>query len=117
MKFLLTLLLSIMCFASSANAVSTVEGLNDASGIDATHYYQPQTNVIEFNPPTITNPIVVEPQRPKSTAKWTIMVYVVGKNNLSNEGCDDVAEMEKVGSNKNLNIFREINLKLCSIPI
>ena len=39
-----------------------------------------------------------------SQAEWTFMVYVDGDNNLEGAGITDINEMEKVGSNSNLNI-------------
>ena len=39
-----------------------------------------------------------------SQAEWTFMVYVDGDNNLEGAGITDINEMEKIGSNSNLNI-------------
>ena len=39
-----------------------------------------------------------------ATAKWTVMVYMDGDNNLEGAGIDDFLEMASAGSNANVNI-------------
>ena len=43
------------------------------------------------------------------TKKWTILVYLAGDNDLDEDGARDIAEMAKVGSNKDLNIIAQFD--------
>lgn len=42
-------------------------------------------------------------------AKWTIMVYMAGDNNLSDAGEMDLAEMRRVGSSKDVHVVAEFD--------
>lgn len=62
---------------------------------------------------TISTPQVAEVEIPnvkadkaitKTTKEWTIMVFLNAKNDLEQFGIKDMNEMEKIGSNDNLNI-------------
>ena len=44
-----------------------------------------------------------------ATKKWTILVYLGGDNNLDEDGARDLAEMAKVGSNKDINIVAQFD--------
>ena len=44
----------------------------------------------------------------KVIKKWTVMVFVNGKNDLEGEGLSKVNQMEDIGSNENMNIVVEI---------
>jgi len=44
------------------------------------------------------------PEIPQADAKWTIMVYLDGDNNLEYAALDDLAEMEAVGSKNGVNV-------------
>lgn len=44
---------------------------------------------------------------PQPRKKWTVMVFMNGKNNMSECGFNDLAEMHKVGSGNDLNIVVE----------
>ena len=66
---------------------------------------------------TISNGVVPLPAKPaaadgniKASAekKWTVMVFVNGKNNLEIAGLYNVNQMEKVGSTKDMNIVVEM---------
>lgn len=39
------------------------------------------------------------------TAKWTWLVYMAGDNNLESQGPIDLREMQRVGSNADVNII------------
>ena len=45
---------------------------------------------------------------PKAPKEWTVMVFLNAKNNLEMAGLYNVNDMEKVGSNKDLNIVVEL---------
>lgn len=38
-------------------------------------------------------------------AKWTILIYMAGDNNLESAGVSDLEEMQKVGSDENINVI------------
>ena len=42
-------------------------------------------------------------------AKWTVMVYLAGDNNLDGAGVTDLMEMKKVGSNGDLNVVAQFD--------
>ena len=42
-------------------------------------------------------------------AKWTVMVYLAGDNNLSAAGATDLAEMRTIGSTDDVNIVVEFD--------
>lgn len=42
-------------------------------------------------------------------AKWTVLVYLAGDNNLDNAGVGDLIEMKKVGSKNGLNIVAQFD--------
>ena len=44
-----------------------------------------------------------------ANAKWTVMVYLAGDNNLSNAGDNDLAEMRTVGSRDDVNIVAQFD--------
>ncbi|MEM4275983.1 MAG: clostripain-related cysteine peptidase [Thermoplasmata archaeon] len=44
------------------------------------------------------------PETPQVDAKWTVMVYLDGDNNLESAALDDLAEMEAVGSRNGVNV-------------
>jgi len=52
--------------------------------------------------------IIPMPGNPKAAKDWTIMVFVNAKNNLESYGLGDVNEMEKIGSDNNVNIVAEL---------
>jgi len=52
--------------------------------------------------------IIPMPGNPKAAKDWTIMVFVNAKNNLESYGLGDVNEMEKIGSDDNVNIVAEL---------
>jgi len=58
-----------------------------------------QTNAVPEGPATA--PADIEDRAP---AKWLIMVYQAGDNNLDSAALDDVKEMEKVGSSASLKL-------------
>jgi len=43
-----------------------------------------------------------------SAAKWTYMVYIAGDNNLAASAVKDINEMEKAGSNSDVNIVVQV---------
>lgn len=45
------------------------------------------------------------PESPQPDAKWTIMVYLDGDNNLELAALDDLKEMEEVGSKNGVNVL------------
>lgn len=49
-----------------------------------------------------------------SLKEWTVMVYINGKNNLSEYGKKDLNEMETVGSTSKMNIVVELGRELSS---
>lgn len=44
-----------------------------------------------------------------TTKKWTVLVYLAGDNNLDEDGARDLAEMAKVGSNKDINVVAQFD--------
>ncbi|PIP08843.1 MAG: hypothetical protein COX51_02100, partial [Syntrophobacteraceae bacterium CG23_combo_of_CG06-09_8_20_14_all_50_8] len=42
-------------------------------------------------------------------AKWTVMVYMAGDNNLDGAALRDIAEMAKVGSTKDVNVLVQLD--------
>jgi hypothetical protein len=44
-----------------------------------------------------------------NTAKWTVMAYLAGDNNLSDAGEKDIAEMRSVGSTPDVNVLVEFD--------
>ncbi|MBI4801664.1 MAG: hypothetical protein HY796_03975, partial [Elusimicrobia bacterium] len=46
--------------------------------------------------------------KPAAEKKWTVMVFINGKNDLEIAGLYNVNQMERVGSTKNMNIVVEI---------
>ena len=46
---------------------------------------------------------------PEDEAKWTVLVYIAGDNNLEEAGIIDINEMEIVGSNPDVNIVVELD--------
>lgn len=49
-------------------------------------------------------PVVKADKAPRTIKEWTIMVYLNAKNDLERFGIKDMNEMEKVGSDENINI-------------
>ena len=47
---------------------------------------------------------------PAAEKEWTVMVFINGKNNLEGAGFDDINEMEKIGSGRDVNIVVEQGL-------
>jgi hypothetical protein len=45
------------------------------------------------------------PEKPIADAKWTVMVYLDGDNNLETYAMKDLAELEKVGSKNGVNVI------------
>jgi len=43
-------------------------------------------------------------------AKWTVMVYMAGDNNLDGAALRDIAEMARVGSTKDVNILVQLDV-------
>ena len=46
---------------------------------------------------------------PSEQAKWTVMVYIAGDNNLEEAGIIDINEMEMIGSSEDVNILVEMD--------
>ena len=42
-------------------------------------------------------------------AKWTVMVYMAGDNNLDGAALRDIAEMAKVGFTKDVNVLVQLD--------
>ena len=42
-------------------------------------------------------------------AKWTVMVYMAGDNNLDGAVLRDIAEMAKVGSTRDVNVLVQLD--------
>ena len=42
-------------------------------------------------------------------AKWTVMVYMAGDNNLDSAALRDISEMAKVGSSRKVNILVQLD--------
>jgi PKD repeat protein len=47
--------------------------------------------------------------RESTTAKWTIMVYMAADNNLEYYGVQDLNELERIGSNEDINIVVQLD--------
>ncbi len=45
----------------------------------------------------------------KTTKKWNFLVYIAANNNLHKYALRNVKQMEKIGSNQNINIFAQID--------
>ena len=52
-------------------------------------------------------PVVVKANLHKVTKKWTVMVFINGKNNLEGAGLFNINQMESIGSNRHMNVVVE----------
>ena len=57
-------------------------------------------------PPSPAGKTAAAPEKKK---KWTVLVYMAGDNNLEEYMAEEVLEMEKVGSSKDMNIVAQID--------
>ena len=61
------------------------------------------------NSSNITERSMKSELKPSANKKWTFMVYIAADNNLEKDGINDINEMEKVGSDYNINIVVQID--------
>ena len=52
-------------------------------------------------------PVVVKGNLHKVTKKWTVMVFINGKNDLEGAGLFNINQMESIGSNRHMNVVVE----------
>jgi hypothetical protein len=58
---------------------------------------------------TQTTPKTRSASRANTPAKWSVMVYLAGDNNLDGAGVTDLMEMKKVGSNSDVSIVAQFD--------
>ena len=82
-------------------------GISRAVGLDfgGSSYIADNSNV---PPPTAAKAVPVNAPSVKTARKWTVMVFLNGKNNLEIAGLYNVNQMEKVGSTNDINIVVEL---------
>ncbi|MCX5785711.1 MAG: clostripain-related cysteine peptidase [Elusimicrobia bacterium] len=84
-----------------------LSGISRAVGLDfgGAAYILDNSNV---PPPTAAKAAHVKAPAVKAVKKWTVMVFLNGKNNLEIAGLYNVNQMEKVGSTNDINIVAEL---------
>ena len=82
-------------------------GISSAIGLDFgdSAYVLDNSNV---PPPTKAKAAAIKAPAVKAVKKWTVMVFLNGKNNLEPAGIYNVNQMEKVGSTNDVNIVAEL---------
>lgn len=59
--------------------------------------------------PDRSDPAAAKLQTPREKAKWTVLVYLAGDNNLEEYMAEDLLDLEKVGSSPDMNIIAQID--------
>ncbi|MCK5357210.1 MAG: hypothetical protein KAJ48_02345, partial [Elusimicrobiales bacterium] len=92
----------LLFFSTYANSKNMAFDFNASSSLSEIMEYASQITSV---PNAIKSPANKKNQNIKP---WTIMIFINGKNDLTNFAAKDISEMEEVGSQKNFNIVVEI---------
>lgn len=95
--------LACLLFAAPVFAGSAVNGLNSWGNVKVS---KPSRASAVINAPKQTG----QTRTKKAVKDWTIMVFINGKNSLSEDLFRDLNEMEAIGSSKNVNIVAELGM-------
>ncbi len=106
LKFLIPLLLLFSSFVSAQNF-----NLNSINSKDLGNLMKDSN----FDFPIYAPPAIPSNEPAPTMKEWTVMVYINGKNNLSEFGKKDLNEMEMVGSTSKMNIVVELGRELSDI--
>jgi len=108
MKRVLSVLLTGLFLTSFSAAFAQVSLDNPSATGDSIFDGLPKISVPQPGTPAVTPGPKAADVKPAPERKWTIMVFMNGKNNLEVAGLYNVNQMENIGSTKDMNIVVEL---------